>query len=622
MMLKIYLFLFCLSFSNFAATAQQKLIDSLQKRLSLTAPTNENYILYEAQLAEAVRFTDTAKSKALIAKSLALCAGHNNGIVKTKVYCIATIIYRQNNEYAKMIAAADNAINFARASKDDYASGYANYCKSLSMESLEDESELAFYFTALKYAEKVNDAILLSKIYYGIYGFYAIHNNIELENKYATLCLQEALKTTDGEVLSKAWQASGTNFSDQYNKTQNKTLLDAALHSFRNGIEAFQQQQPYIIPQMQYGVLALNTAVNYYQNFMPAKKDSVYFYVHKALESALVTADADVEANCYGLLSELAYQNNDYASVENLLSKALVNAVNTKTEQPVLLSKIYYGLAELYRKKNDFKLAFSYQEKYVEAYNKSIVFEQQKNNQLLDAKFDFRKKNEQIQLLNEKNILSARQKYFLAGIAVLLLLSLLFMFRSYHFRLNLSIQEQNLLLAKAQELKLETELLEEKAKLKTEEAARLQIEKKLIEAQKTQMQNELVAGNLQVEHKNEVLQNLKEKLFSEDINDKTIHHLARIINQEIRLDKDFDTIKNNFKDIQPEFIEKLQMQGNQKLTALDLKYCSYVKLNLSSKQMATLLNVEPTSIRMSKYRLKQKLNLNKEDDLYAFLYAL
>jgi hypothetical protein len=621
-MLKIYPFLFCLFVLNFAATAQQKLIDSLQKRLSLTTSTDENYILYEAQLAEAIRFTDTAKSKDLIGKDLALCARHNNSIVKAKVYCIAAIIYRQNNEYAKMIAAADNAINFARASKDDYANAYANYCKGLSMESLEDASELEFYFTALKYGEKASDAILLSKIYYAIYGFYAMHNNVDLENKYAILCLQEALRTTDGEVLSKAWQASGTNYADQYTKTKDKSLLNAALNSFEKGVHAFQQMQPYIILQTQYGVLALNTAVHYYQNFMPAKKDSVYFYVNKALESALITTDADVEANCYGLLSELAYQNNDYAPVENLLSKALVNAVSTKTEQPLLLSKIYYGLSELYKKKNNFKLAFNYQEKYVEAYNKYIVFEEQKNNQLLDAKFDFRKKNEQIQLLNEKNILGARQKYFLIGIAVLLLLSLLFMFRSYHFRLNLSIQKQNLLQAKAQELKLETELLEEKAKLKTEEAARLQIEKKLIEAQKNQMQNELVAGNLQVEHKNEVLQNLKEKLFSEDINDKTIHHLARIINQEIRLDKDFDTIKNNFKDIQPEFIEKLQLQSNQKLTALDLKYCSYVKLNLSSKQMATLLNVEPTSIRMSKYRLKQKLNLNKEDDLYAFLYAL
>jgi hypothetical protein len=621
-MLKMYSLLIYFLFSIFSANAQQKLIDSFQNRLSTTLATNENFILYKADLAEATRYTDTAKSNALLSESLALCAKTNNNIVKAKLFGIASIIYRQNNAYAKMISAADNAVYFANASNDDYANAYANFCKALSLESLEDETELAFYFKALKFAEKAGDAILLSKIYYGIYGFYAINNNVDLENKYANLCLHEALKTKDGEMLSKAWQAYGTNFSDQYNKTKNKTLLDSVLISFKNGIDVFEKSKHYIISQTQYGVLCLNTAVYYYQNFMPAKKDSVYFHINKALESALVTNDVDVEANCYGLLSELAYQNNDYASVEKLLTKALANANSSKSEQPILLSKIYYGLSQLYKKKNDFKLAFDYQEKYAEAYNKFLEVEQQKNNQLLDAKFEFRKKNEQIELLNEKNKLSDRQKYFSYAITALLLLSLIFMFRSYHFRLKLSIQQQNLLQAKAQELKLETALLEEKAKLKTEEAARLQIEKKLIEAQKVQMQNELVAGTLQVEHKNEVLQNLKEKLFSEDINDKTIHHLARIINQEIRLDKDFDTIKNNYKDIQPEFIEKLQQQSNNKLTALDLKYCSYVKLNLSSKQMATLLNVEPTSIRMSKYRLKQKLNLNKEDDLYGFLYGL
>jgi hypothetical protein len=621
-MLKIFTLSFYLFFLCFTSSAQQKLVDSLQKRLLITTSSDDNYYLYKAELAEAIRFTDTAKSKAMIGESVALCNKQKNNITTAKIYGIATIIYRQNDEYTKMILAADSAIYFAQTSKNNYANAYANYCKSLCMESLEDETELAFNFTALKFAEKANDPVLLSKIYYNIYGFYAIHNNTDLENKYATLCLQEALKSNDGEVLSKAWQASGTNYADQFNKTKDNTLLNAASNSFEKGIAAFKQKQAYIVTRMQYGVLTLNIAVHYYQNFMPAKKDSVIFYVNQALQSALTTHDVDVEANCYGLLSELAYLDNDFASVEKLLNKALVNANSTKSQQPILLSKIYYGLSQLHKKKNNFKLAFEYQEKYAEEYNKFLELAQQKNNQLLDAKYEFKKKNEQITLLNERNKLSARQKYFSFGITALLLLSLVFIFRSYRFKLKLSTQQQNLLIAKAQELKLETELLEEKTKLKTEEAARLQIEKKLIEAQKNQMQNELVAGNLQVEHKNEVLQTLKEKLFSEEINNKTIHNLARIINQEIRLDKDFNSIKNNFKDIQPEFIEKLQLQANNKLTSLDLKYCSYVKLNLSSKQMATLLNVEPTSIRMSKYRLKQKLNLNKEDDLYAFLYAL
>lgn len=613
---------FLLFISIHCIYGQQQSIDSLQKRVGITKISNENYSLYLAQLAESTRFIAIEKSKRLIEKSILLCSQSGNAVLKSKIHGIATIIYRQNDEYSKMIEAVDKSIYFAGITNDNYAKAYANYCKSLSMESLGNDKELAYYFLALKYAEKAKNAMLLSEIYYCIYGFYAIHNNLVLEKKYANLCLKEALKTSDGEVLSKAWQACGTNFSDQYSFTKDKLLLDSALVAFRKGMQEFKKRKQYIITQNQYGVLALNTAVNYYENFMPARKDSVYFYVNMALKSSLVTKDVAVEANCYGLLSELAYQNNDYETVQKLLTKALTNAKSQKIGQPVLLSKIYYALSQLYNKKNDYKQAFQYQEKYVDAYNQYIADAQQKNIQLLDAKYDFRKKTEQIKLLNEKNKLSSRQKYFSFAMVILLLVSLLFMFISYNYRLKFSMEQQNSLKAKAQKSKLETQLLEEKSKLKTEEATRLQIEQKLIIAQKNQLEKELIAGNLQIEHKYEVLQNMKQKLFSDGINPKTIQNLTRIINEEIRLDKDFDAIKNDFKDIQPEFIEKLQLQSNPKLTTLDLRYCTYVKLNLSTKQMAAILHVEPSTIRMTKYRLKQKLNLDKTDNLYDFLCLL
>jgi hypothetical protein len=601
---------------------QQKTIDSLQNKVSSTKISDENYPMHLAQLAESVRFINIEKSKNLIEKSIALSSTSNNLILKSKTFAIASNVYRQNDEYSKMIQYADKSLFFANQSNDDFAKANANYCKSLSMQSLENESELEYYFLALKYAEKAKKAVLLSKIYYGIYGYYAIHSNLVLEKKYANLCLKEALKTNDGETLSKAWQACGTNFSDQYNATKMKGFLDSSFIAFRKGIKEFQKHKQTIIPQMQYGILTLNTAVNFYGNAMPKLKDSVYFYVNKSLENALITNDIAVEANCYGLLSELAYQKNDYASVEILLTKALVNTSNQQSKQSEILAKIYYGLSQLYAKKNDYKKAFFYQEKFNEAYNKFNEEAQQKNIQLLDAKYDFRKKTEEIKLLNEKNKLISTQKYFSIGIGFLLLISLLFMFVSYNYKLKFSNEKQKSLVEKAEKSKLKTQLLQEQTKLKTEEANRLLIEQKLIISQKNQLQKELIAGNLQVEHKYEVLQNMKQKLISEGLNSKTIQNLSRIINDEIRLDKDFDIIKNDFKDIQPEFIEKLQNYCNQKLSSLDLKYCTYIKLNLSTKQMATLLHVEPTSIRMNKYRLKQKLYLNKNQDLYEFLNTI
>jgi DNA-binding NarL/FixJ family response regulator len=45
-------------------------------------------------------------------------------------------------------------------------------------------------------------------------------------------------------------------------------------------------------------------------------------------------------------------------------------------------------------------------------------------------------------------------------------------------------------------------------------------------------------------------------------------------------------------------------------------------MGLSSKEIANLLHVEDTSVRMTKYRLKQKLSLSKEEDLTQFITSL
>ena len=50
-----------------------------------------------------------------------------------------------------------------------------------------------------------------------------------------------------------------------------------------------------------------------------------------------------------------------------------------------------------------------------------------------------------------------------------------------------------------------------------------------------------------------------------------------------------------------------------------LKYCAYIYLQMSTKQIAQVLHVEAQSVRMFKYRLKQKFSLPKEADLETFL---
>ena len=76
-----------------------------------------------------------------------------------------------------------------------------------------------------------------------------------------------------------------------------------------------------------------------------------------------------------------------------------------------------------------------------------------------------------------------------------------------------------------------------------------------------------------------------------------------------------------FEKVEPSFFKKLT-QINARLTPLDLKHCAYIRLNLDNYDLADLLNVELKSLQMSRYRLKKKLELHKEQTLRGYILAL
>ena len=341
---------------------------------------------------------------------------------------------------------------------------------------------------------------------------------------------------------------------------------------------------------------------------MPAAKDSVDLYATLALKNGLATKHEGIIINYLGLLSQLADMDNNNSKIEALLLQYKAKIENYSVKQPDLQSKIYYALSQFYKKKNDQALALTYYELYVESYTLSSEENLQRSNQLLDAKYELTKKQDQIKLLDDKNKAITYQKYLSVGIAISLFIALILLFVSYNYKLKYSIQQQKVLEIKTEETNLQAALLE--------------TEQRLILAEKKQLQKELLAESVQVERKKELLHNMKAEFGTDKLDQKTIQNLTRIINEEIRLDKDFATLKTDIKEIDPEFISRLQQQSDNKLTQLDLQYCSYLKLNLTTKQMSKLLHVEPSSIRMNKYRLKQKLQLSKDQDLNTYLDQL
>ena len=95
--------------------------------------------------------------------------------------------------------------------------------------------------------------------------------------------------------------------------------------------------------------------------------------------------------------------------------------------------------------------------------------------------------------------------------------------------------------------------------------------------------------------------------------------LNKLLNRQEHLDSDFEAFKTDLKEIHPDFYRKLHEKAGQKLTALDLKYCAYIYLKRSTKEITNLLGVEAKSVRMSKYRIKQKLGLDKDEELDQYI---
>ena len=162
-------------------------------------------------------------------------------------------------------------------------------------------------------------------------------------------------------------------------------------------------------------------------------------------------------------------------------------------------------------------------------------------------------------------------------------------------------------------------------------AEKVTLEKKEIEiaTQKTEMEalnREIASYALLSSHKHRLLSEIKAeisdaaKLNGDPLN-KAIARVNRKIDSNINEGEDMVAFKIQFEKVHPNFFNRL-MQINPKLTNNDLKYCAYIRLNMSTQDICDLLFVERKTVEMTKYRIKKKFGLKKEERLSEFIYAI
>ena len=156
----------------------------------------------------------------------------------------------------------------------------------------------------------------------------------------------------------------------------------------------------------------------------------------------------------------------------------------------------------------------------------------------------------------------------------------------------------------------------------------LENEKRIVQLKNDALQSDIKSKSKQLANnamalvkKNESLQEIKKELM---INKESFQNyyaykkLLKKVDNSIVLKDEWEVFEYNFNQVHDEFFIKLK-EKHPKLTSKDLKICAYIKMNLSSKEIAPLLNISVRGVETHRYRLNKKLNLDNDISMADYL---
>jgi DNA-binding CsgD family transcriptional regulator len=100
---------------------------------------------------------------------------------------------------------------------------------------------------------------------------------------------------------------------------------------------------------------------------------------------------------------------------------------------------------------------------------------------------------------------------------------------------------------------------------------------------------------------------------------KIVSEMERIINNGLDSQtKEWRNVMNSLKLSQEGFFNDL-LKKHPSLTPNDLRLCSYLRMNFTTKEIAKLLNISSRAVEISRYRLRHKINLSHDVNLTEYL---
>ncbi|WP_176801294.1 tetratricopeptide repeat protein [Kriegella aquimaris] len=487
----------------------------------------------------------------------------------------------------------------------------------------------AFHYNKLaenKFIE-INDTLRLGSIYDHASGIY-------LEKGQYILSLQNAIKASkifekhnDSARYGDALIKIADNYESMGNYNEAEDYYRQCMKLFENTNDQYYKSIAY----RKLGIL--------FRNLKPMQKDSAEHYLDRAIKIALVINAPSLEGIALNDYGHLLLKLGDNQAAKSYFTKALelsrsigtkmgessnlidlgkadfeLNTYDTALKNTLegvqiakdaeILDNInrgYESLSKIYKSTDDLEKALYYQEEFKQLNDSIYNVEKATKLSELQTIYETEKKEaalalheEEIKTLNEKVKVDKLTKSLFAGgmFSLLAVSGLLF----FGFRQRM---KKNKI-----------------AREKQEEIYKQEIEHK---------KKELASQTLHLVQKNTFIQELKENLESLKNSPEKFkiefRRIVMLLKKQNAEDKDWEVFKTYFADVHNDFDQKLKTVYAD-ITEKEIRLAAFLRMNLSTKEIAAMFNVMPDSILKSKYRLKKKLALDKEIDLTTFLNRL
>ncbi|MBO6586635.1 MAG: hypothetical protein JJ953_11060 [Gracilimonas sp.] len=186
---------------------------------------------------------------------------------------------------------------------------------------------------------------------------------------------------------------------------------------------------------------------------------------------------------------------------------------------------------------------------------------------------------------------------------------------------SLGKQKKDLLINQRKSLQQQQE--KHKKTLKIAERQKSQAEFEQLKAQLKTKTIELATKSKENDEKNRILQKLKNKLEQIGEHPESIKVRSAEILQIIdsHIEPEDNTFEIQIDELHQEFFDTLRDEFPD-LTRYDLRLCAYIKIGFNSKEISNMLNIKPSSVYISRSRLRKKLNIDTDEDLHSYLNSI